>query len=62
MATMYSLFLGILFTAVCSDNGDESGVLNALYAPKPPVQSTYSFVFSLRPQLSFSMTRISFFP
>ncbi len=28
MATMYSLFLGLLFTVICSDNGDGSGVLN----------------------------------
>ena len=27
MATMYSLFFGLLFTALCCDNGDGSGVL-----------------------------------
>ncbi|SKB49852.1 hypothetical protein SAMN05660841_00896 [Sphingobacterium nematocida] len=30
MATMYSLFFGLFFTALCSDNGDGSGVLVSL--------------------------------
>ncbi|SKC10880.1 hypothetical protein SAMN05660841_04289 [Sphingobacterium nematocida] len=52
MATMYSLFLGLLFTVICSDKGNGSGVLSAesLY---------YSYVMSLCPDLSGTEVEIS---
>ena len=74
MATMYSLFFGLLFTTLCSDKGNGSGVLRPdvvtpSYVMSTGVETSKDFIetgfnnslFSRKPQLSFSMTRISFF-
>ncbi|WP_164111712.1 MULTISPECIES: hypothetical protein [Sphingobacterium] len=44
MATMYSLFFGILFTVVCSIEGDRSGILDFLFSLKPRGAHLYSLM------------------
>ncbi|SKB65007.1 hypothetical protein SAMN05660841_01693 [Sphingobacterium nematocida] len=74
MATMYSLFFGVLFTVVCSGKGNGSGVLRPdvvtpSYVMSTVVETSKDFIetgfnnslFSRKPQLSFSMTRTYFF-
>ncbi|SKB88448.1 hypothetical protein SAMN05660841_02846 [Sphingobacterium nematocida] len=41
MATMYSLFFGLLFTVICGFKGDRSGVLSSLFSLKPRVAHTF---------------------
>ncbi len=70
MATMYYLFLGFLFIAVCSFKSYRNSVLSSrcpvmstvMETSKDFIETDFSnSLFSLRPQLSFSMTRTYFF-